>query len=370
MQCTTYHQDAGHICSMAAFDLDRHGNPRYGGPEKAGFSGRDAPRNLRARQGKVEKSLLSFAACYPTWKPSNAHAAEFVARCAHRADDAAGVATGGAAEVPGVAIPGQWALVSQAQPIQERSSLGSALSVELQRVGEDAARTRRSRTGAVLGGFDPATATGGGGGSRGSPASTGCRASLAAVAARRSASLRAEASEPSMLRRSMRPEASDAAAGDLGGSWRSGAGEGLQRQVAESPLAATGRGGAEAGSSGSDRRTESFEEMQSSGEAARLAAHHDAFAGTAPPQRPWGAATAWASRPPADRGGVMSQSLWAGAGRGAAEVESPMGVFQGAEARQLALHRALQLGYEEALPEHQRARLAASTTSFYSAHSR
>jgi hypothetical protein len=34
-----------------------------------------------------------------------------------------------------------------------------------------------------------------------------------------------------------------------------------------------------------------------------------------------------------------------------------MGMFQGAETRQLALHRAAQMKYEAALPPHQQARL-------------
>ena len=52
----------GDICSLATFDFERHGNKNYGsfyGTEKAD----------RSKQGKMEKSFLSFVACYPSWRP-------------------------------------------------------------------------------------------------------------------------------------------------------------------------------------------------------------------------------------------------------------------------------------------------------------
>ncbi|KAK9845371.1 hypothetical protein WJX81_004761 [Elliptochloris bilobata] len=62
----TLHVDGvGDICSLAAFDLQRHGNAKYGAPVQA-------PKAARSRQGKMEKSLLSFAATYPTWEPDAA----------------------------------------------------------------------------------------------------------------------------------------------------------------------------------------------------------------------------------------------------------------------------------------------------------
>ncbi len=58
----------GHVCSMAAFDLQRHGNVKYGGRPTNQESG--SLVDLRSCQGKVEKSLLTFVATYPTWEPT------------------------------------------------------------------------------------------------------------------------------------------------------------------------------------------------------------------------------------------------------------------------------------------------------------
>ncbi|KAL6780039.1 ATG9 [Auxenochlorella protothecoides x Auxenochlorella symbiontica] len=59
----TVHVDGiGDVCSFSAFDLERHGNRRYGSPV-------EAPKAARSHQGKLEKSFLSFAAAYPTWEP-------------------------------------------------------------------------------------------------------------------------------------------------------------------------------------------------------------------------------------------------------------------------------------------------------------
>ncbi|KAK9802892.1 hypothetical protein WJX73_002447 [Symbiochloris irregularis] len=59
---TVHVEGVGDICSLAAFDFARHGNPKYGSPAHA-------PKTARSRQGKMEKSLLSFATTYPTWEP-------------------------------------------------------------------------------------------------------------------------------------------------------------------------------------------------------------------------------------------------------------------------------------------------------------
>lgn len=62
----TAHVDGvGDVCSLSVFDLQRHGNSKYGAPSSA-------PKAQRSRQGKMEKSLLSFVATYPTWEPSAA----------------------------------------------------------------------------------------------------------------------------------------------------------------------------------------------------------------------------------------------------------------------------------------------------------
>lgn len=55
-------EGVGDICSLAAFDFQKHGNAKYGAPV-------DAPQNLRSRQGKMEKSFITFAATYPSWAP-------------------------------------------------------------------------------------------------------------------------------------------------------------------------------------------------------------------------------------------------------------------------------------------------------------
>uniref|UniRef100_A0A7S1X4Z6 Autophagy-related protein 9 n=1 Tax=Tetraselmis chuii TaxID=63592 RepID=A0A7S1X4Z6_9CHLO len=52
----------GEVCSLAQFDLERHGSRRYGGPSTV-------TREHRSRQGKMEKSLVSFATTYHFWEP-------------------------------------------------------------------------------------------------------------------------------------------------------------------------------------------------------------------------------------------------------------------------------------------------------------
>jgi hypothetical protein len=51
----------GDVCALAALDPGRHGSRRYGGVAGA---------HARARQGKLEKSLVSFAATHPGWPPA------------------------------------------------------------------------------------------------------------------------------------------------------------------------------------------------------------------------------------------------------------------------------------------------------------
>ena len=59
---TTHRRGVGHICSLSAFDFRRHGNGKYGAPV-------NASKPARSKQGKMEKSFLSFHAHYPTWEP-------------------------------------------------------------------------------------------------------------------------------------------------------------------------------------------------------------------------------------------------------------------------------------------------------------
>uniref|UniRef100_A0A061R0H4 Autophagy-related protein 9 n=2 Tax=Tetraselmis sp. GSL018 TaxID=582737 RepID=A0A061R0H4_9CHLO len=54
----------GDVCSAAQFDLERHGSRRYGAPAAS-------TRAHRSRQGKMEKSLVTFASTYPFWEPES-----------------------------------------------------------------------------------------------------------------------------------------------------------------------------------------------------------------------------------------------------------------------------------------------------------
>ncbi|EFJ46174.1 hypothetical protein VOLCADRAFT_93324 [Volvox carteri f. nagariensis] len=59
---TTHVDGVGDVCSLALFDLARHGNAKFGAPVQA-------EKAFRSRQGKLEKSFLTFVATYPTWEP-------------------------------------------------------------------------------------------------------------------------------------------------------------------------------------------------------------------------------------------------------------------------------------------------------------
>lgn len=59
---TVYIDGIGDVCSLSTFDIGRHGNRKYA-------SSMTAPKPLRSKNGKMEKSILSFAANYPTWEP-------------------------------------------------------------------------------------------------------------------------------------------------------------------------------------------------------------------------------------------------------------------------------------------------------------
>jgi len=60
----TVHVDGvGYICSFANFSFIKHGNKKYGATI-------DAPKELKSRYGKMEKSFIQFKAEYPSWKPA------------------------------------------------------------------------------------------------------------------------------------------------------------------------------------------------------------------------------------------------------------------------------------------------------------
>jgi len=61
-QFTVNKPGVGDVCSLSAFDFSRHGNKHYGAPTHAS-------KSQRSRQGKLEKSFLTFQATYPNWQP-------------------------------------------------------------------------------------------------------------------------------------------------------------------------------------------------------------------------------------------------------------------------------------------------------------
>lgn len=61
----TVHVDGvGYVCSFALFDFKRHGNRKYGGGA--------TDKQQWTRQGKMEKSFLSFVGNNPDWTPNDA----------------------------------------------------------------------------------------------------------------------------------------------------------------------------------------------------------------------------------------------------------------------------------------------------------
>ncbi|KAL3162518.1 hypothetical protein ABBQ32_010175 [Trebouxia sp. C0010 RCD-2024] len=62
---TVFVEGVGDICSLANFDFEKHGNSKYGAVTHC-------PKAARSRQGKMEKSFLSFVSTYPTWEPGAA----------------------------------------------------------------------------------------------------------------------------------------------------------------------------------------------------------------------------------------------------------------------------------------------------------
>jgi len=55
--------DLGDVCAFAAFDFESHGNSNYGAHVR-----RD--KKFRSKQGKMEKSFITFTENNPNWKPS------------------------------------------------------------------------------------------------------------------------------------------------------------------------------------------------------------------------------------------------------------------------------------------------------------
>lgn len=63
-------EGVGHVCSLGMFSFERHGNQRYG-------SQFQSEKKLRSRQGKMEKSFLSFCNYYEHWEP-DPHGRDFL----------------------------------------------------------------------------------------------------------------------------------------------------------------------------------------------------------------------------------------------------------------------------------------------------
>lgn len=55
-------EGVGDVCTLATFDFNRHGNEKYGSPT-------NGQKQDRSKQGKMEKSFLSFVTAYPSWTP-------------------------------------------------------------------------------------------------------------------------------------------------------------------------------------------------------------------------------------------------------------------------------------------------------------
>lgn len=90
----------GDICSLAGFDFERHGNNKYGAPVHAA-------KRQRSKQGKMEKSFLTFVATYPTWQPP-ATGRQMLVTLSQHTDNTAGAATaflGGCGSYAGVPGP-------------------------------------------------------------------------------------------------------------------------------------------------------------------------------------------------------------------------------------------------------------------------
>lgn len=310
----------------------------------------------------------------------------------------------GLLEVPGVAIPGAWTLVGgsggSGGGCGGHGSVGSGVSLEMQRMG---ARVRKSATGAAAGGFNAVRGGGTGVWDEGLPAAPRQRSGARIQAHPGVAGFLPEApfssspaahpplwpagsgraAVPADARAPESPRVS-AARAELGSPVVTAAmsptftleNSGRRLPAAHSPLAAAaptemqnsaGSVGAAEASRSSTGNAESFE-LRSSGEPARAGPRERGTAASAmaaPGAGTTAASSASTARVP------LSRSVWSDAGRELAGDlgEARMGMFQGAEARQLALHRALQMKYEAALPLHQQARLSASVASFYTAHS-
>lgn len=64
----TVHVDGlGHVCGFSLFDFAKYGNPRFGAG--SGVEGESAPPAMQSRNGKMEKSFISFQANHPEWRP-------------------------------------------------------------------------------------------------------------------------------------------------------------------------------------------------------------------------------------------------------------------------------------------------------------
>lgn len=108
-------EGVGDVCSLAAFDFGRHGNPKYGAPCSA------PEKRVRSKQGKMEKSFLTFVATYPTWAPPTA-GRQMLAALSQHTDAAAMAGTvaglAGAGGVPTTVLEGgpgtsRWSLAPQ-----------------------------------------------------------------------------------------------------------------------------------------------------------------------------------------------------------------------------------------------------------------
>ncbi|SCV74760.1 BQ2448_7789 [Microbotryum intermedium] len=71
----TIHVDGlGYVCSFAVFDFKRHGDTKFGAPVQV------LDERFQSTEGKMEKSLLTFAAHNPAWVPRDQTQSLFLSR--------------------------------------------------------------------------------------------------------------------------------------------------------------------------------------------------------------------------------------------------------------------------------------------------
>lgn len=79
---TVHVEGVGYVCSFALFDFKRHG---AGLPDGGGEQSTAANRHMVSGGGKMEQSMLSFAANHPEWTPADPLASQYLVAHRHAA---------------------------------------------------------------------------------------------------------------------------------------------------------------------------------------------------------------------------------------------------------------------------------------------